>query len=176
MSDQKRNYSRVDTSLSGRLRHLPPGEERSLYHGLSESELPQSMARPKGAGLPETLLSYLETINAKLDMLLSIASQDRLQNDFPVSIHIVELSGAGLIFTADKEFALNDQIEVIIFLSQVPLRICGAFGRIHRLDEVNAKPAWVVDFTSIRESDREAIVQFVFRQQREQIRESKQWT
>lgn len=176
MIDQKRNYSRVETFLPGRLRILTSEEEQSLYYGLSESELPQSMVKPKGSGLPETLLAYLETINAKLDMLLSIASQDRLQKNFPVNIHVVELSGAGLIFTADRKFALNDRVELIIFLSQVPLRISGAFGRIHRRDEVNAKPAWVVDFTSIKESDREAIVQFVFRQQREQIRESKQWT
>lgn len=177
MTDQKRNYSRIETFLPGRLRLLAPGEEHSLYHGRSGCDLPpQAQGKPKGAGLPETLMDFLETINAKLDMLLSIASQDHLQNNFPISINIVEISGAGLIFMADREFQLDDRVELVIFLSQIPLRIAGAIGRIHRRDEISAKSAWVVDFTAIRETDREAIVQFVFRQQREQIRESKQWT
>lgn len=177
MSEQKRNYSRIETFLPGRLRLLAPGEEHSLYHGCSGCDpAPQAQGRPKVSGLPETMLDFLETINAKLDMLLSIASQDHLQNNFPVSINIVEISGAGLIFTADRDFKLDDRVELVIFLSQVPLRIAAAIGRIHRRDEINKKPAWVVDFSSIRESDREAIVRYVFQQQREQIRESKQWT
>ncbi len=177
MSSQKRNYSRVETHLPGRLRLLAAGEEHSLYYGCSGCNLPaDSPGRPKVAGMPESMLDFLEAINMKLDMLLSIASQDHLQNNFPESITIVEISGAGLIFTAKRDFHLDDRVEMVMFLSQVPLRIAGAIGRVHRRDEINGKSAWVVDFTSIRESDREAIVRFVFQQQREQIRESKQWT
>jgi hypothetical protein len=178
MSDQKRNYSRIETYLPARLRLLGPGEEHSLYlacHGCEPTE-PQFQDKIKGTGLPETLLDYLETINAKLDMLLSIVNQDHLQTNFPVAATIVEISGAGLIFSADREFHLNDQVEIVIFLSQMPLRIAGAIGNIHRQDEVHKKPAWVVDFTSIRESDREAIVRYVFQLQRERIRESKEWS
>lgn len=177
MSEQKRNYSRVETVLPGRLRLLAPGKEHSLYHGcLGCDPVLQTQGRPKVAGLPETMLDFLETINSKLDMLLSIASQDHLQNNFPVSVTIVEISGAGLIFTADRDFQLGDQLELVIFLSQVPLRIAAAIGRIHRRDEINKQSAWVVDFSTIREPDREAIVRYVFQQQREQIRESKQLT
>jgi len=177
MSEQKRSYLRIRTFLPGRLRLLAPGKEHPLYHGCSGCDpAPQAQGRPKVAGLPETMLDFLETINAKLDMLLSIASQDHLQNNFPVSVNIVEISGAGLIFTADREFQLNDRVELVMFLSQMPLRIAAAIGRIHRRDEINGQPAWVIDFSAIRESDREAIVRHVFQQQREQIRESKQWT
>lgn len=177
MSSQKRNYSRVETYLPGRLRLLAGGDEQSLYYGCSGcNPPPEGPGRPKVAGMPESMLDFLEAINTKLDMLLSIASQDHLQNNFPESIAIVEISGAGLIFTAKRDFQLDDKVELVMFLSQVPLRIAGAIGRIHRRDEVNGQPAWVVDFTSIRESDREAVVRFVFQQQREKIRESKQWT
>lgn len=176
MNDQKRNYSRIETFLPGRLRLLAPGEDTFLYRGCPGCELPLAQDRPKGTGLSEPMMDFLETINTKLDMLLSIANQDYLQTNFPEAVNIVEISGAGLIFTADKDFHLDDRVEMVIFLSQMPLRIVGAIGRIHRRDEFNAKPAWVVDFTSIRESDREVVVRFVFQQQREQIRESKQWT
>ncbi|HDQ40167.1 MAG TPA: PilZ domain-containing protein [Desulfonatronum sp.] len=178
MSDQKRTYSRIETFLPARLRLLAPGEDHSLYLGCHGCDLPQPQTqdRTKTTGVPETLLDYLETINAKLDMLLSIANQDHLQTDFPVVASIVEISGAGLIFTADRDFQLDDRVEIVVFLSQVPLRLVGAIGRIHRRDQVDEKPAWVMDFTSIRESDREAVVRFVFQLQRERIRESKEWT
>ena len=177
MSEQKRNYSRVDTFFQGRLRILPPGDALPLYRGCPGCETTQSMAtRPKAGNLPEALLDFLETINSKLDMLLSLANQELIQNSFPVPMNIIEISGAGLIFLADREFTLDERLEMVLFLSQFPLQIVGAMGRIHRRDERNGSSAWAVDFTSIREADRETIVRFVFQQQRERIRESKQWS
>lgn len=176
MSEQKRTYSRVETFFPGRLRILAPGEENPLYQGCSGCEPAQGTAlRPKGTNLPESVLDFLETINAKLDMLLSLANRGHLESSFPVAVNIVEISGAGLIFTADREFALDDRLEVVLFLSQFPLQMAGALGRIHRRDDRAGRSAWAVDFTFIREQDREAIVRFVFQQQRERIRESKQW-
>lgn len=177
MNEQKRNYSRVETFFPGRLRTLTSDEEFPLYHGCPGCETLQNAAvRPRGTNLPEPLLDFLETINTKLDMLLSLANQELLQNTFPVAMNIVEISGAGLIFVADREFTLGERIEMVLFLSQFPLQIVGALGRVHRRDERNGAPAWAVDYTSIREVDREAIVRFVFQQQREKIRESKQWS
>ncbi len=177
MRDQKRNYSRIETFFPGRLRILSPTDEFSLFHGCPHCETPQSAApRPQGTKLPEALLDYLETINTKLDMLLNLVNQELIQNTFPVSVNVVEISGAGLIFTSAEKFNLDERLEMVLFLSQFPLQIVGAMGRIHRRDERIGTSAWAVDFTSIREADRESIVRFVFQQQREKIRESKQWT
>jgi hypothetical protein len=176
MSEQKRTYSRVEAFFPGRLRLLAPGEENAAYQGCFGCDAAQSaVLRPKGANMPEALLDFLETINSKLDMLLSLANREHLESTFPVAVNIVEISGAGLIFTADREFALDDRLELVLFLSQFPLQTAGAMGRIHRRDDQAGNSAWAVDFTSIREQDREAIVRYVFQQQRERIRESKQW-
>lgn len=177
MSEQKRTYSRVEAFFPGRLRLLAPGEENPAYQGCTGCDPAQSAAlRPKGANMPEALLDFLETINAKLDLLLSLANREHLESTFPVAVNIVEISGAGLVFTADREFSLDDRLEMVLFLSQFPLQTAGAMGRIHRHDDRAGKSAWAVDFTSIREQDREAIVRYVFQQQRERIRESKQWS
>lgn len=177
MSDQKRNYSRVDTFFPGRVRILSPGEDNPIFQGCPGCDTPQGAAlRPKGSNLPEAVLDFLETINSKLDMLLSLANRDHLESTFPVAMNVVEISGAGLIFTAERDFALDDRLELVLFLNQFPLQMAGALGRIHRRDERAGKPGWAVDFTAIREQDREAVVRFVFQQQRERIRESKQWS
>lgn len=177
MTDQKRNFSRVETFFPGRLRILSPGEETPLFQGCPGCDKPLGTAlRPKGANLPEALLDFLETINAKLDMLLSLVNRDHLESTFPVAMNVVEISGAGLIFMADRNFALDDRLEIVLFLNQFPLQMAGAMGRIHRREERAGKAAWAVDFTEIREQDRETVVRYVFQQQREQIRESKQWS
>jgi len=176
MSEQKRTYSRVQTFFPARLRLLASDEESALYQGCTGCEPVQAtLQRPKGTNLPEPILNFLETINSKLDMLLSMANRDRLESSFPIAVQIVEISGAGLIFTAEREFEVEDRLEVVLFLSQFPLQMAGALGRIHRREVQAGKTLWAVDFTSIREPDREAIVRFVFQQQRERIRESKQW-
>jgi c-di-GMP-binding flagellar brake protein YcgR len=53
------------------------------------------------------------------------------------------------------------------------LRVVGAVGFVLRLESIRNIPINVVKFTNIRELDRENIVQFVFQEQREQIRERK---
>lgn len=177
MSEQKRTYSRVETNIPGRLRLLALGEKTPLFQGCSGCDTAQGAAlRPKGTNLPEALLDFLETINIKLDMLLSLANREQLESTFPVAMNIVEISGAGLIFIADRDFALDDRLEIVLFLSQFPLQMAGALGRIHRREEWFGKTAWAVDFTAVRDQDREAVVRFVFQQERERIRESKQWS
>jgi hypothetical protein len=177
MTNQKRNYSRVSAFFQGRARTVQADDEHFLFQGFPGSDAVRAAAtRPKGVNIPDAMLDYLETINSKLDMLLSIANQEQLRQHFPIVVNIVEISGAGLIFWAeDHDFALKDKIELVLFLSQFPLQMVSAMGRIHREEEHVGRKHWVVDFTSIREYDREAIVRYVFQQQREQIRESKQW-
>ena len=85
MSDQKRNYSRIETFFQGRLRIIPPGDAFPLFRGCPGCEMAQGLAtRPKAGNVPEALIDFMETINSKLDMLLSLANQELLQNTFHV--------------------------------------------------------------------------------------------
>lgn len=171
MSD-KGAFSRVSALVSCRLRRLPPGLERSLFHenaqGLAFS--PQKLAN---AHLPEPLLEFLLNLDAKLDLLLSLASQRSIEQDFPIEGQAVELSAAGLSFISPEAFKTGQKVEIVLALSHAPLRMAGALGEITRAEQVGAERRYELDFTSIRDRDREAIVQFVFQEERAKIRESK---
>jgi len=96
-----------------------------------------------------------------------------LQEDFPIRAEVIEISGAGLKFVSKEKFEQEQALEMAIILSQFPLRIAGVVGVILRVEHLRNLPVYVVKFTNIREHDRESIVQFVFQEQREQIRERK---
>jgi len=104
---------------------------------------------------------------------VSFVSQDRLQNDFQETVEVVELSGGGLKFSSEKKFKPGDALEIVLVLSQIPLRLAAAVGKIERSEIMNKRPVWVLEFTNVRESDLEAVVAFVFKEEREKIRGQK---
>lgn len=121
--------------------------------------------------LPEELINFLSEMDRKLDRLIGLLSHDHVKNDFPIELEVTEISGAGIKIRTPEEFRSNQPLEVILFLSQAPLRMAGCKGRI--LDRESDTGLYRFEFVDLRGSDMEAIVQFVFKEQREQIRNSK---
>lgn len=167
-----RTYSRVSTLIGCRLRRLLQGRERSLFHESSpaSSFTPQNLG---GSHLPEPLLEFLLSLDAKLDQLLSLASQRSIEQDFPLGGSVIELSAAGLTFVSSEPFAPGQRVEIVLTLSHAPLRMAGALGEVVRVEQAGGEHRYALEFTAIRDRDREAIVQFVFQEERAQIRESK---
>ncbi|KHK04311.1 PilZ domain-containing protein [Desulfovibrio sp. TomC] len=172
--DEKRSYMRIPTRLRGHLRLLPDTEEVPLYRDSPPMGSTICSVDPRDTGMSEPLYAMLSTINSKLDMLLSIQNRDLLEADFPVSMDIVEISGAGVRFSTPEALPLDQPVEVVIVLSRFPMRLSGAMGRIIRCDDVDGKAIYALDFTRIRERDLESIVQFVFQSQRDDLR-GKKW-
>ncbi|WP_457570414.1 PilZ domain-containing protein [Desulfovulcanus sp.] len=177
MTKQKRTYSRISTRLKAYIRKLPSPDSRPLFSGcLACNAEPSITKNLQGPHIPRELVTFLQNMDAKLDMILSLLSQDSIQEDFPIRGEVVEISGAGLKFVSKTEFKEKEALELAIVLSQLPLRVVSVVGLILRLENVQnlaEAPVYVVKFTNIRDIDRENIVQFVFQEQREQIRERK---
>jgi hypothetical protein len=174
MIKQKRSYSRISTRLKAYVRKLPSPDTRPLFSACLGCDADSSVIKNlHGSHIPRELITFLQNMDAKLDMILSLLKQDTIQEDFPISAEVVEISGAGLKFVSKTEFKKGDAIEMALVLSQFPLKIVGVVGLIHRQESLHNVPVWVVQFTNIRDIDREHIVQFVFQEQREQIRERK---
>jgi len=125
----------------------------------------------RNSKLPEDLTAFLSEMDRKIDRVLGLLSQDHLKTDFSIDIEVMELSAAGLKFRSKEVFKTDDPLEIVLLLSQVPLRMAGCKGRI--LDQEEDTELYRFEFVDMRGSDMEAIVQFVFQQQREQIRNSK---
>jgi len=177
MVQEKRNYSRISTRIKARLRRVESPEAPPLFHA-GRLNIPQSLpdgqSNLREANLPEGLGAYLESLERKIDLILSLLSRDSLKNDFPLETEVTELSGGGLrCFAPDEGLSVGQAIEMVIFLSQLPMSVAGVVGVVRRIEQVEGQTVYGVEFTNLRESDREKIVHFVFQEQREQIRTQK---
>ena len=87
----------------------------------------------------------------------------------------MEISGAGIKGISDKPLPMGQLAEVFITLTQLPVRMAAAIGRVLREEMEDGRYGWALDFTKIRDRDLESIVQFVFQTQRDELR-GKKWT
>ncbi len=122
----------------------------------------------KELGLPEGLNLFFKYIDGKLDLILSLLGIDMLDKEFDFKTTGVELSEGAVKCVRDFE-GLNDGdlVEVVIYLSHIPLVLVSAMGRVARLDRENDREYFIIFFEKIRDKDRELIVRFVFQEQRE---------
>jgi len=166
-----RAYSRISALVSCRLRLLDRLADRALFH--ESAPAMSSSQKLAGAHLPEPLLEFLLTLDAKLDMLLALVSRRSIEYDFPLRGKAVEIGAEGIRFVGSDTFASGQRVEIVLFLSHAPLRLAGALGEIVGVEQSEGESLYTLDFTTIRDRDRESIVQFVFQEERAQIRESK---
>jgi len=164
---------RIPTRLRGHLRFLADPDELPIFREAPPLGASSCPPENRDSGLNDTLYAMLCTINAKLDMLLSLHSREEIETDFPVPMEIIEISGAGVRFTTTAPVAVEQHVEAVIVLSRFPLRMAGAVGRVLRQENHEGQPAYALDFTRIRERDLEHIVQFVFQSQRDDLRGNK---
>ena len=172
---ENRSYSRVDTRLRAHARRVASPQSPPLFRSSPQISSQPTESSLRESGIPEGLRTYLELINSKLDMLLSVTSQNRLEADYPLKLEVVELSGAGLrCIKPAEDLPIGQGLELVLLLSSMPLHMAAAIGVVKRLESLEEAEHLIVEFTQMRESDRAAIVQFVFREQREQIRTKRQ--
>ncbi|WP_243367968.1 PilZ domain-containing protein [Fundidesulfovibrio soli] len=170
MEEDKRTFLRIPTNLRGRIRLLASDKELQLFREAPITSTSVSVMELKSAGVNEALVNALAGIDRKLDLLISVHSQDNLLDDFPHAVQIGEISGAGVKLTSTLPLEIGQMIECVITLTQVPIRMAGVIGRVVRNEDVSGVPGWAVDFTRVRDRDLESIVQFVFQTQRDELR------
>ncbi|TVM35154.1 PilZ domain-containing protein [Oceanidesulfovibrio marinus] len=171
--EDRRTFSRVSTRIDALIRRIESPDAPQLFH--ETLLLPDARNIFVGSNVPKEIGEFLLALDAKLDTLVSMASRDRLEQDFPIPADVYEVSGNGIRFHTTHDFRPGDHVEVVLFLSRMPLRLTSAVGVV--LDKRAASsrdelsPQWALKFTRIREQDLEAVVQFVFQQERRTIRE-----
>ena len=173
MAEEQRTYLRIPANLRGRIRVVASEREMQLFREAPITSLAVSAMELKSAGLSEGLVNALTAMDRKLDMLIGLHSQDNLQGDFPHPVEILEISGAGVKLACAGSLTMGGLIEIVIVLTQLPVRMAGAIGRVIREENIDGRQVWAVDFTRIRDRDLETIVQFVFQTQRDELRVKK---
>ncbi|NCC24608.1 MAG: PilZ domain-containing protein [Deltaproteobacteria bacterium] len=173
MNDQNRTFSRVPTRIKGHARLVPGPEVQPMFSGCAACNLDITSDILAGSGFPPQAAKLLSAMNTKIDMILGHLDQQDVRDDYPLGMDIVELSAAGLKFMSERKFTIDEHLEAVLILSRYPLRMAGVVGTVVREESWNDNPLYVVGFTNLREQDREAIIQFVFQEQREIIRRGK---
>ncbi|QGY41230.1 PilZ domain-containing protein [Pseudodesulfovibrio cashew] len=171
MSDEKRTFSRVDVRLKGYARAMNSLDSPPLFTSGAVVEKRNFDQLFRSSKLPEDLATFLSEMDRKLDSILGILSKDQIKSDFPLDIEIREISAAGVKFRSKIPLSVDDTLEMVINLSQIPLTMASSKGRIRGFDKETE--LYRFEFIDIRGADLEAIVQFVFQKQREEIRNSK---
>lgn len=167
--DRTKHYASVKTRIKGHGRLCESPAEEPMFRGFSglHKHPAEDLDDSK---VPEWLKVYVIELDRKLDQLLGIQSKKDLKTDFPIDIEIIEISGNGMTFRTDVPLTHPCIMESVLEIEQIPLRLAGALGTVR---EDRPPNTWAMKFDKIREHDLETIIQFVFREQREQIRTEK---
>ncbi len=171
-SNDKRSFARAAARVEAYLRPMRSPEAPPRYNdGLL---LPETSNVFVGSKLPREVTEFLTAMDAKLNALVAMASRDRLAAEFPIHAETQEVSGGGVLVTPVEPEAFHtlrpgEPVEVVLFLSRFPLRVAGAVAEVKPPERDD--DALALEFTRIREEDLEAVIQFVFQQERRAIRE-----
>lgn len=165
-------YSSVKTRIQGYVRRRDPAATVPLSYGMAANEIMQ-VQDMDGTAVQQHVRQYLQAINAKLDVLLGMHTQKRLEHDFDYEVDIIELSAAGACFYSRTPYQETQDIEMALVLAQCPIQVAMVMGRLTGTSTKQGVTVFHLQFTHIRDSDKEAIVRFVFQEEREQIRQKK---
>jgi hypothetical protein len=174
---EKRSYSRVAASISGRFRLMSGTDDQPLYSGWSGASAKDAEQALQQAKLPDAMVHFLATMDAKLDAILGQMQRDTLREDFPFRLRVSQISGAGIRFFTQEVLHKGSLLEVVLFLRQYPLSVASAAGRITRCSthadalSDNAQNEYALEFTVINDSELEQVIGFVFDQERRIIRQ-----
>ncbi|EGV31097.1 type IV pilus assembly PilZ [Thiorhodococcus drewsii AZ1] len=129
-----------------RYEHLP--QQRSL-----ESKFP-------------TVASYIRILERQLDILArAIDGQDDFPNEPNTTANI---SAQGLSLITDTVFTMDSMVSVKLALFPDHCRI-EALGRVVRGETTSSKADVAIEFTHLREADREALIRHIYLLQRQRL-------
>lgn len=163
-------YKSVDAYARGRFRLIDEENDLFVFPGFNVSESSGEDATSY-SGMSESVLRFLQNLETKIDHLIGLAQTENLSTDFPFELQAFRVGGNGILFRSKTPLAPGDKIEIVLFLSSVPLRIAGGIGKVENRENTSHGQLWKFSFTRLREADLDTIMRFVFQEERQKIRE-----
>lgn len=133
----------------------------------------------KKIGEEDELFLFLSMIDKKLDRIMEYIMTQKRENDTEeIKYHDVEISGSGMKFYPELESDVGDLLEFKIILPIFGFPKIYAIGRVQRTGKEEfdgeLKSYIAVKFLEINENDREILIRYLFKRQREMIRAEKE--
>ena len=183
---ERRQDVRINDKLYLSLKFLGPAAERETLlldsrlrtqatRHLQEAFLKGCYGYPVGAA--ESSSGHdraLWEINRKLDLLINMNLSDDFRQLMQSSPRSVNISAAGLRMVSEQSFDEGDIIEIGLILPQVPPLYVRTAGTVLRAKPVTLggrqRYAVAVQFLDLSEENREDIIRYLFKRQREELR------
>ncbi len=178
---ERREFARIPVSMTAWYRRVSdadvPPKLQEQWAAAGPADNPRDFL--DRARLPEAMNKFLLHMDAKLDALLGFVMTEKLSQEFPNTVQVLELSGGGVRIETVESFQQGDILELALMLHHAPVRVAGAMAMVTRgpepaqasPDQEAGRAIWALDFVRIREQDLEAVVQFVFHEERQRLRE-----
>ena len=172
----RREYVRVDDIL--RVDYLEiPQEDYKRCENKPEIIFKDIFGKPLKApeieeANSELLYKLIYQANLKIDRILDILESKDNKGYMSSGSECVNISGSGMSFVANRSFSIRDIIALRVFLPLVSRTWINVLGEVTSSAESGQENKYAVSvrFVELSEDDREMIVRYVFKRQRELLR------
>ena len=183
-----RAHLRMDVAILMQYRKLTPAECEDIETIMSNKDAtdlsPLSFSlRPfmEGEGKEEELgnidpfiLNALIDINLKLNLIISTMSSGGQKNILTRMPIEANLSEGGIGFIAVEEVRAGDLFEIEMILPVFPIAVIKTIGKVVRVNPLQEGGYNIgIQYTYIKDEDRDKIVHYLFKKQREWLRVNK---
>ena len=142
-----------------------------LVNQLQEIETEASVSLSSLQLSEPTIADYLRTLNKRLDLIGGYIAEQKFTES--KNYETVSLSGNGFRVNTDKDFPVDAVVLVEMLLPNSRTGI-HCYGKVVESEKADSHYSVAVTFETIRESDREAIIRHVIRQESKLIRQAKE--
>ena len=179
LEQERRRFFRIDDRVGLKLVGIAVDDEAAAIANFDDSSaragLVNELRAVREKHLPErrslenrfpTVASYIEMLERQIE-IIAFAIDDR--DDFPSEpSHAVNLSAQGMSLASDEGFAMGSLVDVSLALFPDHSRV-KALARVVKCDAEEIGMVTALDFTHLRDADREAIIHHVHALQRRRL-------
>ncbi len=166
-----REFSRVDANIPFEVRLVPPEERKNIRSKVSgDAVLAEFRSLPD---LQDKLLAdWMKMLNMKLDAIINMLIFQR-EGFGSLPFNHVNISGGGLSFASKNRYSQGDVLELRMMLPMMPPIALYIYGEVVKIDTQGSGFMIGIKFIEMDEEIRDEIVKFVFKRQREILREKR---
>ncbi|HXW68585.1 MAG TPA: PilZ domain-containing protein [Dissulfurispiraceae bacterium] len=166
-----RAFSRVDAHLPLELR-VVSAEERGTIKARTSGDMPLVDPRSLPELRDKVLGEWINMLNSKLDAIINKLSSER-EGFGALPLAHVNISGGGLGFFSKDKYDAGDIIEAKLLLPMMPPVALFVYCEVVKVDHTAKGYMTSTKFVAMNEEITDEIVKFVFKRQREILREQR---
>ena len=174
MTDSRPQFSAVDARVRGKFRIMPSPDDLPKI-SLGGEQKPVGYDELSQSKLPEAVINFLIGMSDQLNYIAALLEKNSLDEEFPHTLEGCRISGSGFAFYAAQPLEIGAYLEILLTLNSLPLKMAGVIGKVVKKENTPQGDKYSLQFTRISETNLDAIVHFVFQEQRKSIREH-HWT